>query len=551
MSEPLRLDALARGWRGRLFAALIALIAGLPGLIALPATDRDEARYAQAASQMLESGDFIGIDFQDAALTQAPVLVHWLEAASVTLVSGTEARAIWAYRLPALLGAMLAAAACAWGAEALFGAAPALIAGGLMGAGMALSTVAAQATTDALLCGLATLSLAALARVYAASRGLELAIGWRTKLLFWLGLALAILDAGVIAPAIALSTGIALALWDRKAPWARSLGWTWGILLIGAVVGPWAVAITVRTDGAFWTDAVGARAGHWLPPGAHLLLAPVLLFPATALLPAAASEAWRGRAETGVRFAIAWLVPAWIAFELWPAKTPGATLPLCAAAAWLAAYALTKPLPAWSRWSGAGLSLLAGAALAMATVVLAAHFNGAGALGFALFAGAVAVAAGFAGAGVLLSPRGLASLGAAGVLAVTAHAVAMAGVAPRLSPFWTSATIKAALDRAGLDPRNGLTPGPVTVVGYAEPSLVFQLGTETEISDDVDDALDAIGDARPAVLEQSRIAAFAAGLAAQKLKAQPVASVDGYDYVRGQPIRLIVYRSEMPPPSNP
>ena len=53
MTEDTRLDVLARGWRGRLFAALVALIAGLPGLIALPALDRDEARFAQATATVL------------------------------------------------------------------------------------------------------------------------------------------------------------------------------------------------------------------------------------------------------------------------------------------------------------------------------------------------------------------------------------------------------------------------------------------------------------------------------------------------------------------
>jgi 4-amino-4-deoxy-L-arabinose transferase-like glycosyltransferase len=557
MTEPTRLEVLARGWRGRLLAALVALIAGLPGLVILPVTDRDEARFAQSTAQMLEGGDFVGINYQDAPLNREPVLAHWLQAASVTLVSKQEARAIWAYRIPSLLAAMLAAAACAWGAEALFGALPGFVAGALLAATMALSTEAGLAAADAVVCGAVTLSMAAFGRIYAAGKG-ELKAGWPTKLLFWLGLGLAILDKGAVAPVIALLAGAVLALWDRRAPWAKTLGWTWGLLLVAAIVGPWAMAITVRTDGGFWAGSVrdmlptfmGGRNAHAFPPGYHLLLAAFLLLPATALLPAARAEAWRARGTSGVRFAIAWLAPAWIVFELTPAKLPFDAMPLYGAVAWLCAFALTRPLEAWGRWSGAALSLLAGLGLAIGLLALAARFGTGADIAVAILAGLIAILAGLAGGAALVSRYGVAALVAAGVLAITAHAVAEAAVLS-LRPLWTSNEAVAALDRAGLDPRNGLTLGPVAVVGDASPSLVFLLGTATEIGDDVGDAAEAISQGRPAIIEASQDGAFRAELAADKLAAVQVATVDGFDYSRGRPIRLILYRLNGPPPDRP
>jgi 4-amino-4-deoxy-L-arabinose transferase-like glycosyltransferase len=503
MSEATRLEVLARGWRGRVIAALIALVAALPGLIALPTVDRDEARFAQSTAQMLETGDFVSIDYQDQARSQAPVLIHWLQAASVALVSHAEARQIWAYRIPSVLGAMLAAAACAWGAQAVFGAVPGLVAGAILGASMLLSTEAGLATTDAVLCGTVTLTMAAFARLYAAAKG-ELVAGWRTKLLFWLGLALAILDEGPAAAMIVGLALVALAIWDRRAPWARSLGWTWG-------------------------------------------MAPLLIFPAAALLPAAGAEAWRGRALSGVRVAIAWLVPAWLAFELLPSKLPHDTLPLYGALAWLAAFAMTRPLARWRRWAGTALSLAAGLVLAALLVAVAHRFGAGGDLWLAFLAAGLAVLAGAAGAAVVLTRYGLVALAAAGVLGIAAHGLVVAGVGPRLSALWTSRAVVRALDRAKLDPLAGLIPGPVAVVGYAEPSLVFSLGTETEIGD-VGDAGEAISEGSPVVVEAHDDAAFAAELAADKLKAAPAAVVTGYDYSRGQPVRLTIYRSLSPPP---
>ena len=106
-----RLDHWSRGWRGPLLAALVAMIAGLPGLIFLPPMDRDESRFAEASAQMLETGDFVRIRYQDQPRNKKPVGIHWMQTASVETLSSAEARGIWAYRIPSLLGAMLAAAA--------------------------------------------------------------------------------------------------------------------------------------------------------------------------------------------------------------------------------------------------------------------------------------------------------------------------------------------------------------------------------------------------------------------------------------------------------
>src|SRR3569833_3489978 len=143
----------ARGWRGPALAAVVAFLAGLPGLVAVPPLARDESRFAQATAQMLETGDFVVIRFQDQPRFKKPVGIHWLQAASVALLSSPEAREIWAYRIPSLLGAMLAAAACSWGASAFFGGPAGLLSGAMLGATFMLSSEALFSKTDAVLCG--------------------------------------------------------------------------------------------------------------------------------------------------------------------------------------------------------------------------------------------------------------------------------------------------------------------------------------------------------------------------------------------------------------
>jgi 4-amino-4-deoxy-L-arabinose transferase-like glycosyltransferase len=542
------LDKWSDGWRGPLLAALIAFMAGLPGLIAMPPLDRDESRFAQATAQMLETGDYVVIRFQDAPRFKKPVGIHWLQAASVKAVSSPEARQIWAYRLPSLLGVMLAAAACAWGAAAFFERRTALFAGALLGASFLVSTEAFIAKTDAALLGAITLALAALGRIYAAHVAGEPA-SRRAIWIFWGAMAASVLIKGPVGPMVAGLAMMVLALGDRRAGWMAGLKWWWGLVILLAVVGPWAGAVTVATDGGFWTEAIGAdlapklaggQESHGAPPGYHLLLTPILAFPMTLLLPAAAVAVWRHRQEPGVRFAVAWLAPTFVVFELLPTKLPHYPMPAYGALAWLSALALAEPIGAVCRWIGAGLTMVVSLALAGGVVYLLSLYGDASDAWAATLAGGLIATAGLVGAYLMVRNAPRAATVGALTLGVLGHAALAAGLAPRLQPLWLSTRLEAALDDARLLPRQGLAEAPVAVAGFAEPSLVFALGTATEL-DGPDEAAQAVVENRPAIVEQREEAAFRAALASRGGKAREVAQVRGINYSKGDDMTLRVY----------
>jgi 4-amino-4-deoxy-L-arabinose transferase-like glycosyltransferase len=543
----------SQGWRGPALAGLIAFLAGLPGLFAIPPLDRDESRFAQATAQMLETDDFVVIRFQDAPRFKKPVGIHWMQAASVAVFSRPEAREIWAYRLPSLIGAMMAAAACAWGARAFFGGRVSVAAGAMLGASLLLSTEAFIAKTDAMLCGTTTLAMAGLARLYA---GRDSEGPRRGRWPFWIGLSLAALVKGPVGPMVVFLALGALALWDRRARWIKDIGWGWGLILFAAICGPWAGAVTTATDGAFWTSALigdlapklaGGQETHGAPPGYHLLLTPLLFFPATLLLPAAAVTAWTRRSEPGVRFAICWLVPAWIVFELAPTKLVHYPLPLYGALAWLAAASLQRPLGAPARWVGIGLSVLAGAALAGAVFYLCSIYGDPSDLTAAALAGGLLAAAGFTGAYLMARDAPRTALAAALAIGVGGHAALAALFVPRLEPLWLSRRVESAMEKARLLPRQGVETAPVAVAGYAEPSLVFALGTPTELGGPVE-AAQALEDGRPAVVEAHEADAFRKAIDALHVRPRLVAQIKGLNYSNGDPQILSVYRAEEPAP---
>ena len=548
----------SQGWRGPVFAALLALIAGLPGVFAMPPLDRDESRFAQATAQMLETGDFVVIRFQDEPRFKKPVGIHWLQALSVTATSAVEDREIWAYRLPSLLGAMLAAAACAWGAAAFFGTPAGLMAGALLGSTLLLSTEAFIAKTDAVLCGMIVLAMAALARIYGSARdGPE--IGWRTRLLFWLGLSGALLVKGPVGPMVVGLTALALIASERRIDWLKGLGLSWGPIVLLAVVGPWAWAVTVATDGAFWSTAImgdlapklrGGHETHGGLPGYHLLGLSLLAFPMTLLIPAALVVGWSRRHEPGVRFALCWLIPAWIVFELTPTKLVHYPLPLYGALAWLAAAALRDPLGPRARMAGAGLSALAGLILAGICFVLLSRFGAGADVTAAAAAGGLLAAAGLIGGFMLFNQAPHSAIITAMVLAILGHGALAAGLAPGLAPLWSSDRVATILESERLLPRQGMAASPVAVAGYAEPSLVFALGTPTHLGDAAD-AAQAIATFRPAVVESAQDAAFRAALDARGLRVRMVRQVEGLNYSKGRPVSLRIYVNDAPRPDAP
>src|SRR5258707_14950565 len=85
---------LAGRWPYLLLGAL-CLCLYLPGIAAIPETDRDEARFAQATRQMLESGDFLHIRFQEEARNNKPAGIYWLQAAAGGAFSSPESTASW------------------------------------------------------------------------------------------------------------------------------------------------------------------------------------------------------------------------------------------------------------------------------------------------------------------------------------------------------------------------------------------------------------------------------------------------------------------------
>lgn len=549
-------DQFARGWRGYALIALIALVSAAFGVGRMPVMDTDEARYAQASRQMAETDDYVRIRLQEAERNRKPIGVYWLQAGVVQALSPDQLNAIWAYRLPSVLGMMLASLAVLWGGGVLVGQRAALIGAGLFAAGMLAGFEGMTAKTDALLVGFTSLALAALARLRMGATRPRL-----TALLFWAALACGVLIKGPVAPLVVVLTLACLFAWERRAQWAAPLLWWLGPVLAAAIIAPWFVAIQAATDGRFLSDMFGvdiipkvltSNEGHGALPGFHLFLLAFLIFPATYALPAAVRLAWdamrapRGDDEhQGMRFLIAWALPTFLFFELMPTKLPHYVLPAYPAIALMCGAGLMAMLGRpWRTAHPAGLVLFAVAGLVIvALTALAATFMP-GDFATDLRRAVSAALIGLGVVGLSLAALVMLRWPAARAAVLVACALTLSfSLRERLLPeareLFASNEAVAALTRARLTPR---ADRPLWVVGYPEASIVFITRTSIHLAD----AADAggrvqIGDA--VVLESRAVQDFSAELALRGLVFESVEGpVQGLSLAQGQRWLLFIGR---------
>ena len=530
---------------------LLCLALYLPGLTSLPPIDRDESRFAQATHQMLDSGDFVDIRFQDEPRHRKPIGIYWLQSLSVSLAGDTGA--IWAYRLPSLLGAIITVLATAWIGRRLFGPWVGTVAAVILACTTVLTVEARQARTDSMLLATIVLAQAALIHLWLARDRVAKA-GCAAPAVFWLAIGAGILLKGPIILLVVGGTVAALAVVERRVDWLTTLRPVSGLVVVLAVVSPWLVAITLATNGAFFEASVGGdllskvfdgQEGHGAPPGTYLILFWATFWPFSLPAVLAVPWVWLRRRDAAVRLCLAWILPTWLVFEVVMTKLPHYVMPTYPAIAILTAAAVAdgfgragaalarwRVWVTWLGWMIPTLGLTAGIAALPVVMGVPPDY-------LAVLAALIGLGLAAWSLHALLGARWRTALLALAALAVVTYPLALGRVFPMLEPLWLSPRIAAAVSQAAH------CPDPVVAsVGYHEPSLVFLLGTETPLVDDGAAAARHLLDAPCglALVDAAAEAAFRAALADAGGGAEVVAVVEGFNYSRGSDVVLTLFR---------
>lgn len=477
-----------------LLLALLCLFLYLPGISSLPATDRDESRYMQATKQMVATGNLVNISFQDKPRYKKPVGIYWLQATFSRIAKqiGIAPTERSPYRLPSTIGATSAVLFLYLGFRKIVGNLQSFCSAVLLACSLLIGVEAHLAKTDAMQLAAIVAMQAGLAQIYCFPKDHELL---RARLFFWLGLGVALLIKGPVAPVLALLT-LAWICWkDRSISTVIKIQpWPW-LLLPLILIGPWLFSIQALSEGQFLRDSiqqdflrkiVSGQESHGAPPGTYLLITPFLLWPTSWLLLPKAWEGLRRTSETLSRttqFLCGWLVPAWIVFELVPTKLPHYVLPLIPPLCLLAGIGIFQPdrlqdgpllrLSKWPQRIGMFAWIASGLALAIGVPLLSIWASG-----------SITVAALLIALGCIFSLLALKTiktskgqLYTSALSAVVVFGLIFEAFLPNLNNLWPAKQIKLIIDS------NDFGTLPIAAASYQEPSLVFNLGTDTTLTD--------------------------------------------------------------------
>ena len=540
----------------------VALLLALLGMIVLlghqtvPPMDRDESRFAQASKQMVTSGDVVTIRFQDELRAKKPAGIYWLQSASAALF-GTDS--IAAYRVPSLLAYLLSIAGTYHLARQIYKPPRAFLSAATLGVSLLMLAEAHLAKTDAALMLACLVQQFALMTIYRAwQQGRR--PPHKADLWFWCALAAGIMIKGPIAPLLAILTLASLAAWHRSAVWLRNLRPLRGFIILGALTLPWAILVTLATDGAFLKIAINAdflskvssaQESHGAPIGTYLMLVALLLWPGILLLPRAVAQLPTFLAHVETRFLLAWIVPFWIIIELMPTKLPHYPLPVFPALAVLLLSAVDAKLPGVAKgrmkerlayWVAFIMEYaLIAVGFLLAGVLFWAALQYGGVTGGRAFAFAVLSALAVAAAiwyGIIWHREG----GVRPVLlmltaGLCVNAILIVGLLPALSRIHVSTAI------ADQITAEKMAPGAIAAAGYHEPSLVFLLGTDLLLVNGSEAALflaEAPGGL--AIVEQRQQAVFLETVKTLNLRLAPPVQLAGINVSKGQDVIIWLYR---------
>jgi len=552
--------AVATASHARAVAVLtvISLASFLPGFFQIPPVDRDEARFAQATKQMIETGDYIDIRFQDETRYKKPVGIYWLQAAVVEAAEAIgvpQARTqIGLYRIPSLIGAIGAVLLTYWAALAFVSRRAALLAGAMMATSILLGVEARLAKTDAMLLLTAVAAMGAMARAYLVEQGDHVtgASPLVNAAVFWSAIAAGILVKGPVILMFAGFAAIALAAADRSAHWLWRLKPAIGVPWALALVMPWFVAILLRSGSSFFTDAIGqdmlakvtgGQETHGLPPGFYFVVFWETFFPGAMLAGLAAPAVWRARTEPGCKFLLAWVVPSWIAFELVPTKLPHYVLPLYPALAILIAGVVDSHALSRNHWLVRGTIwwFILMMVVALLLIVLPITLGQRPGLLTWPFVAAAVIFSLFAW--LLYRVDGAeASLLRAAAASIMLSIAAYGTTFPGLRGLFPSVSLTNYVHGA-----NCSDPAVVTA-GFHEPSLVFLTGTNTSHSVG-SGAADYLlgGPCRFAFVESHQERAFVQRADAIGLRYTTGPRIEGFNINGGQMVNVATFRSERGP----
>ena len=562
--------------------------------LALPQSQRDTTPIRIATSHDdsnnkashvfggLHAGGLVIPMLADKPRLNKPPIIYWLQATSAAICSRGDPNrdAIWMYRIPSAIAAIIAVLATWRIGLTMFNPRAAWLAAAMLGVAAVVVVDAHQARADQALLAITTITMGLLWKAWRSDRPTL-----RTCALLWLLVGVGVLTKGPITPMLVLLTATTAAAWTRRWKWLLQLRPALGLLIVAAVVAPWVWGVASRVGFENYASIVidetlgrsaSAKEGHWGPPGYHTVLLVALLWPGSLLAllsirrawnrsigpientttntthPALPKRFWQSLTRQRIGrspelFLLSWILPAWLVFELISTKLPHYTLPMYPAVALLSARAVLaaatgRLIGTNDRGSSAGFVIWALVGIGVACAGLAAvWFADLGSTGASILAWLLAITtyilAAVAG-NHAIRRRFIKATATAIAMHVTLAWTILGVVLPRASEIWITEQIAAAV---------GDHPHHIATTNFTEDSLVFLArGRLHRIpATDPDSASRWLNDHQNAalIIQAEEARTFIEGLIAHD-HPHTLTPIEAFNYASGRLVRLVIIQNQ-------
>ena len=322
--------------------------------------DVDEAVFAEATKEMVQSGDWITPTYDGENRYDKPIFFYWMMAASYKIFGINE----FAARFPSALLGILLCVAVYFFVKYLHDEKKALYAVVSLAATIFFVAYSHAAVTDMALTFFITLSLFSF---YLSLRKEKFIYG------FYVFSAFAFLTKGLIGIILPLAIASIYLLITGGLKSVNKLFNLKAILLFFAVSAPWYVAETVVNGREFiqqffikhhFARYTSVISGHKGPVYYYIPVLLAGLFPWIAFLPAGVRNTFKENKDMGL-FAIIWFAVIFLFFSFSVTKLPDYVLPAVPAASIIIAAGMSFGNTRWRKYTNiciAGISLLIGVA---------------------------------------------------------------------------------------------------------------------------------------------------------------------------------------------
>ena len=294
------------------------------GLGQVPLFDKDEGAFSEASREMLVSGDYIMTYLNGEPRYDKPVLIYWLQVASMKVFGVNE----FAVRFPSAVAALVWFATVYRFALRMFGRETAIVALVCMVASLQVSTIAKAAIADSLLNACIAVALFALWDAVQENKN-------GARYIAWIAMAVGFLTKGPLAFMIPLATVILFGLWERRfrEVAARTFHWKPIVVFLCLAI-PWYIAAYIdqgqdlldayydQTIGRVMSPMEGHGGGGLVWSAYYFFVVPLGVMPFTVPFVQTFLGLRKGQPDSFTRFAVACFAFNFIFWTLSSTKLP-------------------------------------------------------------------------------------------------------------------------------------------------------------------------------------------------------------------------------------